>query len=525
MNVVKKCLELAKKHKLVLTALLFAMLPLICCIVTCAVQGYGISDVYLPASKWNDEMFYYKQAEGVLRFGYPYGYFGFNESHAEYLSFAAWSPVLLVPWLVFGIIFGWGLLSPIYCNILLLSLAVFGFVMIARPSRRQLGLLAFLFIMFPLFTRYMLSGMPEITCFSLLILFYAISRRHMEKERVWSLVLLFVISAVLTLMRPYLILFMLLPMYFWIRKKKRVGLAGSAACMGVTGAVYFAIKHYLGAEYFAPLFDTKWITTFFDQGLLAGIKNIFRTLYYAGKSFYGYTVEGFRSGLAAGAFFGGFLAVLSVLVIQTISDIRKKRTSQAILNGHLAFCLIGMLGALLLMYKMEEGSKHMLTFIAVGIFAIAMMETRYYKKAVFVGVIFAYLFTFKANTPYDYQVPFANEEQKEMIAYWEETFTDQLVLNKSEKPGYDNVIIWTLSDTVTDGQEYTSKAFEWQLLYALPEGFGISCCDDYFLLNEFDSLQSRYIAVPTGGGVEKLCLAAGYPQIGEYAGMAVYARY
>jgi hypothetical protein len=71
------------------------LLPLLCCVIHCAYQGYTIGDVYLPSSEWNDELFYFKQVEAMLSHGYPYGYFGFNESHALKLSFAAWSPVLV----------------------------------------------------------------------------------------------------------------------------------------------------------------------------------------------------------------------------------------------------------------------------------------------------------------------------------------------------------------------------------------------------------------------------------------------
>ena len=85
------------RYKLLVKAVLMGLLPLLCCVVTCAAQGKAIWDVYLPNSEWNDELFYFKQVEGIVHFGYPQGYFGFNESHALRLSFAAWSPVLVFP--------------------------------------------------------------------------------------------------------------------------------------------------------------------------------------------------------------------------------------------------------------------------------------------------------------------------------------------------------------------------------------------------------------------------------------------
>ena len=109
-------------------ALFLALVPWICALAYCLLKGESFRNIYLPDSPWNDELFYYKLTEGVLSHEYPQGYFGFNESHGLYLSFAAWSPVLVWPWLLHGMLFGWNLMSPVYCNILLLTLALLLFV-------------------------------------------------------------------------------------------------------------------------------------------------------------------------------------------------------------------------------------------------------------------------------------------------------------------------------------------------------------------------------------------------------------
>ena len=50
-----------------LKALLLALVPVLCCVAYCAAQGRWIWEVYLPSSQWNDELFYYKQVEGIHR--------------------------------------------------------------------------------------------------------------------------------------------------------------------------------------------------------------------------------------------------------------------------------------------------------------------------------------------------------------------------------------------------------------------------------------------------------------------------
>ncbi len=560
-----------KRYVVLVKSVLLALLPLICCAVYCAAQGKGVGDVYLPASEWNDELFYYKQVEGIVNYGYPLGYFGFNESRALQLSFAAWSPVLVFPWVIWGWVFGWNLMSPILCNIFLMMLCCFLFVLLVRPSWKQMGILTFLFCLYTPLVRYMLSVMPEVICFSMLILFYSVAINYLRKERTYKLALLFALSGVMTLMRPYMLLFLLLPAWFWIRKSGWKGAAGSAAVLAGVLGLYACIKHFLGAEYFAPLFFTDWVTAFFERGIWGGLRYTLGKLYYMGVDFGRHTLQGFRSGLASGAFFAGFLVCLFVLAGQSLADWRALRRQKKeacgkaaggdiakkgvllerdggrnlpeaaerpgernfsaeesgglgkflVIEAHLAFSFIAMFFALLLMYKLTEGSKHLLTFMAAAVFVVSLMKTRFYKKAVLIGVTFAYFYSYMAVDPYDYQAPFVQEERQASVERWRETLGERLVPDMGKKPGYENVVIWVLNDTV----EGTLTNTEWQLLYALPEGFGISCCMPDYVSENFETLQSRYLCVAPGGPVEERCIRAGYEKIAESEGAAIYGRY
>lgn len=505
-----------------------AALPFLCCVISCAMQGRTIGEVYLPGSEWNDELFYFKQVESMVEFGYPKGYFGFNESHALKLSYAAWSPVLVFPWIIWGVLFGWNMMSPIICNIVLMTAATFLFVWLVKPTWKQLGILTLLFCLYTPFVRYMLSGMPEVICFSMLIVFYGLAVSYLQKEKTAKIVWMFVISGLLTLMRPYMILFMLLPMFFWVRRKKWVGFVGSVVVIGATFGIYSMIKHYFGAEYFAPLFFTDWITAFFEEGFVGGVHNFFSTLYWKGKDFLNHTIEGYRSGLASGAFFGGYLTVMAVLLYQSIADWFKLRREhkkelwdQFIIEAHFALSFVGMLFALLLMYKLTEGSKHLLTFIAAGVFVVSLLQTRFYKKAVLIGAMFAYLYSYMAVEPYDYQIPFVTEERTEQVAQWQEIFAEELIMTEENIPNYDNVVIWVFSDKTPSG----SVTNKWQLLYGLPLGYGISCCYSDYVLDNFETLQSRYIATVSTGEIDVLCRQYGFREVGRDKDMVVYERY
>ncbi len=518
-----------ERYMVLAKSLLLAFLPVLCCLIYCASQGKSIGQVYLPNSEWNDELFYYKQTEGVIHYGYPQGYFGFDESHALKLSFAAWSPVLLFPWVLWGLLFGWNFLSPVLCNIFLMSLCCFLFVWLVRPAWKQLGILSLLFFLYTPFVRYMLSGMPEVSCFCMLILFYALAVNYQRKESGWKLALLFVMSAVMTLMRPYFLLFLLLPAFFWIRKSRIKGIAGSALVIAVTAGLYVSIKHYLSAAYFAPLFFTDWITAFFEQGFFGGILYTMKKLYSMGRNFILYIVEAFRSGFAPGAYFAGYMAVLAVVAVQSLKDYfalrrqpKTEKDCRSVIEIHFLFSLTAMLAALLLMYKLIEGSKHLLTFIAAGIFLVSLMETKFYKKAVFLGVVFVYFYSFKAVSAYDYQVPFVTQERRADVEKWADAFRSELELEQDSNPGYDNVVIWAFGDAAKDGERLDNS---WQLLYGLPEGFGISCCMPDYLTQNFALLKSRYLFIPSGGEIEELCIEEDFRELWRDETSVLYRRY
>ena len=545
-----------KRYMTLLKAVLMALLPVVCCLVRTAAEGRSIGQVYLPASEWNDELFYFKQVEGIVSYGFPRGYFGFNESHALRLSFAAWSPVLVFPWILWGLVFGWNLLSPVICNIVLLTITMFVFVWLVKPTWKQLGILTVLFSLYTLFTRYMLSGMPEVICFGMLILFYGLAFSYLNKETKGKLTAMFIVSVLLTLMRPYMLLFLLLACFFQIRRSRKSGWIVSALVVAATGVVYVLIKHYLGAEYFTPLFYTDWITTFFTDGIGAGFRNFFGTLHWKGLEFYRHCVSGMKSGLASGAFFDGYLLLLGILLVQSYLDIRKLRRAKKaarivmkpaddkvreailgpvmlteekrkdlqnrlIIELHFAFSLIAMLFAHLLMYKMVEGSKHFLTFIAAGIFIVSMLETKYYKKAVLLGAAFLYLYSYKAVEPYDYQIPYVTQDREAQVDYWQQIFAEHLTLETEKVPNYENVVIWTFGDETPQG----NQNLKWQLLYGVPEGFGISCCEREYILEHLTELRSRYLATVSGGEIDELCSAEGYEEIGRDADMVLYRRY
>lgn len=516
MGCVKK--QVQYKYLRTYKAILMSVLPLLLCIITTMIDGHSIFDVYIPSSEWNDELFYFKQVESILEFGYPYGFFGFNESFARILSFAAWSPVLVLPWLLWGSIFGWNLMSPIYANIAFMMIAMFVFVWIVKPTWKQIVMLVMLYTTFTPFTRYMMSAMPECICFGMLIIFLACTIGYVEEEKKGYLVALLIISVILTLMRPYLVVFMILPIYYYIKIYKMVGGIISIGAFGITGGMYVWIKVFLGAEYFTPLYDTSWIKVFFSDGVVVGFENMIFKLYTMGWDFFGKCKQGFFEGLASGSFFIGFLVIFLILVLYVVYLVMKKEKKYSIVYAHLAFCFFAMWIALLLMYKMTEGSKHLLSFIAVGIFAVAVMKCKYVLHIIVPVGVFIYLFMIMAIDPYDYQVPYGNVEYILEMEKIKEDMAEKLSLDFKEVPTFENTIIWVFSDLVGERYELT----DWQILYSLPKGFGISCSYAEYVIENFHELKSKYICIPSGSVIEQMCIEQNFTYITEGRNSVIY---
>lgn len=509
---VKKLAE----HKNILRAFLMSLLPLLAGGLLCAADGKTIADLSLTASEWNDELFYYKQVEAILTYGFPQGYFGFNESHALHLSFAAWSPVLVFPWIIWGFLFGWNLMSPIYCNIFILMLAVFVFVLLTKPDRKQMGILAVLYLSHLFLNRYMLSCMPEALCAGMAVIFLAVCYSYQEKEKAYKLAVLFGMVFLMTLMRPYLLLLILFPAYKSIRKYKWKGGIFTAVTLLVSFIIYVFINKNLSAQYFTPLFKTQWLMEFKESGIWTGIRYTAREVLSQGSQLWTKLNEGVRYGLPAGVLFLQFLLITLILGIQIVCERKKK--SQGTVHIFLFLYCVGIFGAIILMYKLNEGSRHLVIFITMAVFAIGMMETRYFKKAAVTAAVFLILYGRIPVSPFYYQIPYATEQKTEDYDYWQEIMEANLSLNREGAPNFDNVVIWTLKDTAAEGETLT----EWQMLYALPKGFGISCCELTYVTEHFEDLKCKYIAAVPGGSVEEKCIESGKQLIGHSQGMVLY---
>lgn len=124
----------------------------------------------LPMPMWNDEGAYYELIKTWLATGQPLGYWGFDGGHAIVGTGSAWSPAILFPYALFGMMFGWNYSSAFYANILFLTLAQVLFMLLVKPERKYLIRMLLMQGLSVIVILYSTTLMSELLRFSLAII-------------------------------------------------------------------------------------------------------------------------------------------------------------------------------------------------------------------------------------------------------------------------------------------------------------------------------------------------------------------
>lgn len=517
MSMVKLKALSGKKNMEVLKLLVVFCFPVLLCVVYCLFRGINIFHLYLPNSYNNDSLFYYKLVEGVLSCGTPQGYYGFDESRALVGGFAAWSPALLIPWVLWGFVFGWGYGSILISNVFYFSVALAVFVYLTKIRWKNIFLIFLVFSLYPSLPIHLLSALPEVVVASVMIVYFGFAIRAVkENYKLWCIIPMFICSIYLTVCRPYMIILVLLPCYYLVKTKRKFAWLFSVIMVGLGLSLYFVCSHFFTSEYFTPLFDLSVVKLILEGKISEAF---WLSVVYCKETFagiYQFICDAFSYGLTAGTQY--VVAILTV-VFSIAFCISKSRKEQRAVNityiviASSVFCAI-----LLLLRKANEGGRHLWVFSVVG--CILCFSNLWGKKMIIaatmlVGVLGIFLVQ-GSMVPTDYDVPVFDEALKTDIDYWNQMFSDK-GLGVSEELGYENTCIWVL----TDGGQITNH----RELYALPKGMGISCCTESYMLENIKNLKCRYIATVVGGTIDRQCEQNGFEEIGRTDNIVIYKQY
>lgn len=474
----------------------FGCLPLLLCILYCAACGGRLSEVYLPGSWWNDELFYYKQVEGILLGGCPQGYFGFQESRARAGSFGVWNPLLFLPWVIWGI-FDWNLYTPVLCNLVCVMAGMAAFAWLAAPDVRRAAVAAVMVSAFTPFTRFILSGVGEAFVLSMTLLYaglFCAYRREKSPGYVYGMLCL---GIFLTIIRPYYFLLVLLAGFGpgerdAARKIKAVCGAG----LGLLG--YWLMKYWFSAPYLFQHIGGGFLEVLRQEGAAAGLRALTVQTGEAVRDLFQLLKDAFRYGRQGGCLYGVF-GLLGVSFLVILWREHGKKQEDARLAAGMACVFALMMAAVVYMYNIHNGDRHLLAFILLGLLFLGMYSRGKWGAALKALLTAAMIFFFllRPGTAYDRAVPFRDETLRQEIDQLAEQLAARMEL--SEGLSWNNTVIWLSYDMVAG----ESVAEQWQQLYALPAGFGINYCSRDYVLDNYEDLHSRYVAAIPGGEVEK----------------------
>lgn len=206
----------------------------------------------LPMPMWNDEGAYYELVKTWLATGQPLGYWGFDGGHAIVGTGSAWSPAILLPYALFGIIFGWGYSSAFFANILFLVLAQVLFILLVKPEGKYLVRMLLIQGLSVIVLLYSTTLMSELLRFSLAIVLAGMLYRLYFGQ--CGKVFRFVVMPLylLALIQVYIFFVFAVPIYVfgmvkeWKWWKKSLLAAGTLLIVG--GGSYYLL-HLISSNY------------------------------------------------------------------------------------------------------------------------------------------------------------------------------------------------------------------------------------------------------------------------------------
>ena len=511
-------------------ALLF---PALLCIVYCAVRGIGISELFLPASYNNDCVFYYKQIEGILKGGIPVGYFGFDESRAAVGGLAAWSHLIYFPWIVWGRIFGWNFASVLVCNVVLFGIALAVFTLLTKPGTVNYIISLLALALFPSLPIHLLNALPEAVVASVFIVFLGLSikiceysigkndgNKQNKKYLTAYIVAAFVFGAFLTIIRPYMIVFLAVPIYVLIKAYGKKMIAVSALILFAVIVAYVLITKFFTADYFSPLFDTGIVKLLLKGKIGEAFWTTVSVLKTMTAGIAGFIGSAFKFGSTAGTQY--VMAIIGLIVSGVlVFDKESKERKPVYLVYFIALILL--LGAIVLfLQKSNEGARHLWIFAIAG--CLILPETVKVNIPVYAlkGVSIVLLIIFIARgslVPTDYDIPVGTPELRSNIEEWKEAFK-ALEVDKKATDGFENTVAWVFVDYDNGDMIVT----EYAPLYVLPAGMGISCCYPDHILADIDSVKCRYIYTDAKGEVAKLCEEKNMNIVAKVGDTVIYER-
>ncbi len=507
--------KLAVLNKPIIRVIFLALVPVILCFVGPLLSGKSFFDVWIPYSGRFDEAFLHKQVEAAARFLSPQGYFGLNESSALLRGFGPRGPLPVIPFAPAARIFGWRPLAPCIFNMVILSIAFLAFQAAYRPDMSKTLLFSALVLLFTPVYGSMLSGTGEILFLALTVMLFALVVGENNEHGVHKQLFMMLILAFLVAVRPFYAVLFPLPWLAGRDERARTRfLSVIAVIAGFVG--HFLTGRYLTAPdpaakvlYLGPVGNSQGLTDrLMTLGPKAVASELTERLAAAPGILQKTVINAFKGSDPAGAYWTAFL-VMTVLILVNciICALGASRDYydgfNAFLSGWLFLGQTVIAAVLLVFYDPGENYRHLFVFLVIDMLTLVFFtRSRYVNTFILAAVCIFFFCIGKPEKP----VAFADRQVRERFAYDSVTLEETLTLE--EGISWDNTVIVVEEDLAASVKENGDGL---EVIYALPAGFGISCCTQEYVLNNMESLRSRYLITREGSDCDVIAHFNGHP--------------
>lgn len=453
------------------------LIPLIGCVLHLIIDHIAPINVSIVSSSWNDELMYYKQIEGMVKYSIPKGYFGFNESTSILGHFAAWSPILLMPYTIVGKVFTWNQWTPIIFNIICWELAFVFYVKVRKPNYSQIIFVGLSWIAFESIIRYTFSTTPESYIGALLFVLLLCIVSYIERQTLNYLLIANVILVLLTLMRGYYAVYFLFFLYYFWTKHKNKYLVSQIMIALVAVVLYMMILHYFTAEYLDSIINMQFSVKHTIKLILIGAKE---SIIYIIQSILGNSMRG---------------SWYLIFLISLLCSVKIFKTNKLLCIPLIASMIILLL-AMWVLYNPKEGSRQLLAVALATILLNMSVNTKDNidrRIAILTILAIAGLTWFSKDSFYN-KLPVDDSGFYTKVCDAQTELSEKIVL--SDEP-WDNTAIWSLSAKHND-------------MYILPIGCGISCCYEDYIIENIENIKSKYILVDLNGKADNILNEKGY---------------
>lgn len=472
---------------------LAVMTPLLAGVLFCLKDGKSIADIYIPLGGWSDEITYYKQVDALVNGGGIKGFFGFNQSQAPIGGFAYWGPLPIIPYVLWGLIFGWNYSAPIYANIFFVALGIAVVLLVTRP--KLIHIVFFIIAMFssPMVLRHMLSGVAEPMYFMLLMIAVACALDYFKEDKfkTASFVICLIAISLLTMMRGYYAVLYLIPFWKCVKKKKAIPWVIGSAIVAVIG--FALIRKFFCASYYGGVIGTDIADSIksFGTNIILMAKYVWYAIRY-------------RDGMVPWCYVLWITSMLCMGVDFTVYYINNKKVKETVLQTLIMNTSVFV--AIFVLYDVGVGGRHLLTMTVVNFVVMLVdMDYRYFISTIIVGVAAFFLMNQIERLPY------VDEEYALWMAELEEDFRECIVL--TDDLSADNCMAMPTSDD----NECTYYGY----MFAAPAGMGVSL-DEREFYNDPSNLTADYIMVHPYGSARYILEDAGYECIYECDKLMLY---